>query len=139
VSAYNDEISVAVFSVQQCYSECAPHHCYVSILSIGSPWDTYVSCAQYSSSSCLISEFYFSRVSMSTMLLTMSVTFFTDLALTDLVFRTDSDEFVNSLMFKTVLTDDVWWWKWWESEDLLLHFFILVWAHPLDRNIIRMY
>jgi len=44
---------------------------------------------------------------MSTMLLTMSVTFFTDLALTDLVFRTDSDEFVNSLMFKTVLTDDV--------------------------------
>jgi len=44
---------------------------------------------------------------MSTMLLTVLITFFTDLALTDLVFRTDSDEFVNSLMFEIVLTDSV--------------------------------
>jgi len=44
---------------------------------------------------------------MSTMLLTVFITFFTDLALTDLVFRTDSDEFVNSSVFETVLMNDV--------------------------------
>jgi len=44
---------------------------------------------------------------MSTMLLTVLIAFFTDLALTDLVFRTDSDEFVNLLTFKTVLMNSV--------------------------------
>ncbi len=44
---------------------------------------------------------------MSTMLLMMFITFFTDLALTDLAFRTDSDEFVNSSVFKTVLMNSV--------------------------------
>ncbi len=41
------------------------------------------------------------------MLLTVLIAFFIDLALTDLIFKTDSDEFVNLLMFKTVLTDSV--------------------------------
>ena len=44
---------------------------------------------------------------MSTMLLTVFIALFTDLALTDLAFRTDSDEFVNSLVFKTVLMNSV--------------------------------
>jgi len=44
---------------------------------------------------------------MLTMLLTMSVTFFTDLALTDLVFRTDSDEFVNLSAFEIVWMNSV--------------------------------
>ncbi len=35
------------------------------------------------------------------------VVFLTDLALTDLIFRTDFDKFVNSLMFKTVLMNSV--------------------------------
>jgi len=41
------------------------------------------------------------------MLLTIFIVFLTDLALTDLIFRTDSDEFINSLMFKIVLTDNI--------------------------------
>ncbi len=44
---------------------------------------------------------------MSTMLFTVFITFLTNLALTDLIFRTDSDKFVNSLMFKTVLMNSV--------------------------------
>jgi len=44
---------------------------------------------------------------MSTVLLTVFITFFTDLVLTDLIFRTDSDKFVNSSVFKTVLMNDV--------------------------------
>jgi len=44
---------------------------------------------------------------MSTVLLTVFIAFLTDLALTDLIFRTDSDEFVNLLMFKIVLTDSI--------------------------------
>jgi len=44
---------------------------------------------------------------MSTMLLIISVTLFTDLALADLIFRIDFDEFVNSLTFKTVLMNSV--------------------------------
>ena len=35
------------------------------------------------------------------------ITFLTDLALTDLIFKTDSDEFVNLLTFKTVLMNNV--------------------------------
>jgi len=41
------------------------------------------------------------------MLLTVFIAFLTDLALTDLIFRTDSDEFINSLIFKTVLMNSV--------------------------------
>jgi len=44
---------------------------------------------------------------MSTMLFMIFIVFFTDLALIDLIFKTDSDKFVNSLTFKTVLTDSV--------------------------------
>ncbi len=44
---------------------------------------------------------------MSTVLLTIFIAFFTDLALTDLIFRTDSDEFVNSLTFEIVLMNSV--------------------------------
>jgi len=44
---------------------------------------------------------------MSTMLLTVSVTFFIDLALTDLIFRINFNKFVNSLMFKTVLMNSI--------------------------------
>jgi len=41
------------------------------------------------------------------MLFMILITFLTDLALTDLIFKTDSNEFVNLLMFKTVLMNDV--------------------------------
>ncbi len=44
---------------------------------------------------------------MSTMLFTILITFLTDLVLTDLIFRTDSDEFVNLLMFKIMLINSV--------------------------------
>jgi len=44
---------------------------------------------------------------MSTVLFTILIAFFTDLALTDLIFRISSDKFVNSLMFKTVLMNSV--------------------------------
>jgi len=44
---------------------------------------------------------------MLTVLLMILITFFTDLALTDLIFRTDSDEFVNLLIFKIVLMNSV--------------------------------
>jgi len=125
-SACSSRIFVAVFSVQQCYSECAFYCCCADILSANLSWDAYISCVQYSSLSCFISVFHFSEANMSTMLFMMSVAFFTDLALTDLVFRTDSDKFVNSLTFKTVLMNSVWWWEWWELKDLLLCFFILV-------------
>jgi len=41
------------------------------------------------------------------MLLIIFVTFLTDLALADLIFRIDFDEFVNLLMFKIVLINNV--------------------------------
>ncbi len=41
------------------------------------------------------------------MLLIMLITFFTDLALTDLIFRTDFNEFVNLSAFKTVLMNSI--------------------------------
>jgi len=44
---------------------------------------------------------------MSTILFIVFVTFLTDLALTDLIFRTDFDKFVNSLTFKIVLMNNV--------------------------------
>ncbi len=44
---------------------------------------------------------------MSTMLLMIFITFLTDLALTDLIFRINSDKFVNLLMFKIVLMNSV--------------------------------
>ncbi len=44
---------------------------------------------------------------MSIMLLTILITFFTDLALADLVFRISFDKFVNLLMFKIVLMNSV--------------------------------
>ncbi len=44
---------------------------------------------------------------MSTMLFTILITFLTDLALTDLIFRIDFNKFVNSLIFKIVLMNDV--------------------------------
>jgi len=44
---------------------------------------------------------------MSTMLFMIFVTFFTDLALTDLIFKTDFDKFVNLFMFETVLMNSV--------------------------------
>jgi len=44
---------------------------------------------------------------MSTMLLIIFITFLTDLALTDLIFRINSDKFVNLLMFKIVLMHSV--------------------------------
>jgi len=44
---------------------------------------------------------------MSTVLLIIFIAFFTDLALTDLIFRTDSDKFINLLMFKTVLMNSI--------------------------------
>jgi len=43
----------------------------------------------------------------STMLLMIFITFLTDLALTDLIFRINSDKFVNLLMFKIVLMNSV--------------------------------
>ncbi len=44
---------------------------------------------------------------MLTMLLTVFIVFLIDLAFTDLIFRTDFDEFVNLLMFKIVLMNNV--------------------------------
>jgi len=44
---------------------------------------------------------------MLTMLLIIFVTFLINLILTDLIFRTDSDEFVNSLMFKIMLMNNI--------------------------------
>jgi len=44
---------------------------------------------------------------MSTVLFIVFITFLTDLALIDLIFRISSDEFVNSLIFKTVLINNV--------------------------------
>ncbi len=44
---------------------------------------------------------------MSTVLLTILITFLTDLILTDLIFRIDFDKFVNLLMFKIVLMNSV--------------------------------
>jgi len=44
---------------------------------------------------------------MLTMLLMILVVFLTDLALTDLIFRINSDEFINLLTFKTVLMNSV--------------------------------
>ncbi len=44
---------------------------------------------------------------MLTVLLTIFIIFLINLALTDLIFRTDFDEFVNSLMFKIILTNNV--------------------------------
>ncbi len=41
------------------------------------------------------------------MLLIIFIMFLTDLVLADLIFRIDSDKFVNSLMFKIVLINDV--------------------------------
>jgi len=41
------------------------------------------------------------------MLLMIFITFLTDLALTDLIFRINSDKFVNLLMFKIVLMNSV--------------------------------
>jgi len=43
----------------------------------------------------------------STILLMIFITFLTDLALTDLIFRINSDKFVNLLMFKIVLMNSV--------------------------------
>jgi len=137
-STYSDKISVAVSSMQQYYLECASYYCCVSILSADSSWDTYISYAQYSSLPCSVSAFHFSRTSMLMMLLIMLITFFTDLALTDLVFRTDSDKFINSLTFKTVLMNSVWWWEQQKFKDLLLCFFILVQTHFLDCNIVKL-
>ncbi len=44
---------------------------------------------------------------MSTMLLIIFITFLTDLTLINLIFRTDSDKFVNLLMFKIMLTNSI--------------------------------
>jgi len=44
---------------------------------------------------------------MLTVLLIIFITFLINLALTDLIFKIDSDKFVNLLMFKTVLIDSV--------------------------------
>ncbi len=44
---------------------------------------------------------------MSTVLFMILIAFLTDFTLTDLIFRTDSDEFVNLLTFKIMLMNDV--------------------------------
>ncbi len=44
---------------------------------------------------------------MSMMLFTVFVTLFTDLALTNLIFKISSDEFVNLLTFKIVLMNSI--------------------------------
>jgi len=44
---------------------------------------------------------------MLTMLLIILITFLINLILTDLIFRISSDEFVNSLMFKIMLINNV--------------------------------
>jgi len=85
-----------------------------------------------------VSVFHFSKADMLTMLLTVLIAFLTDLTLMSLIFRTDSDKFINSLMFKIVLMNNVWWWVQQKLKDFLLCFFIFVWAHSLDCNIVRM-
>ncbi len=44
---------------------------------------------------------------MLTVLFTVSVAFLTDLALTDLIFRTNFNEFINLLTFKIMLMNSV--------------------------------
>jgi len=44
---------------------------------------------------------------MSTVLFIVLIIFLINLALTDLIFRTDFDEFINSLMFKIILMNDI--------------------------------
>jgi len=44
---------------------------------------------------------------MLTVLFTILITFLTDLTLTDLIFRTDFNKFVNLLIFKTVLMNSI--------------------------------
>jgi len=44
---------------------------------------------------------------MLTMLLTVFIALFTDLALADLIFRISSDEFVNLSAFETVLMNSI--------------------------------
>ncbi len=44
---------------------------------------------------------------MSIMLFIVFIAFLNNLALADLIFRINSDEFINSSMFKIVLTDSI--------------------------------
>ncbi len=44
---------------------------------------------------------------MSTVLFIVSITFLINLAFADLIFRLDFDEFVNSLMFKIMLMNNI--------------------------------
>jgi len=44
---------------------------------------------------------------MLTVLLIIFITFLTDLAFTDLIFRIDSDKFVNLLIFKIMLMNSI--------------------------------
>ncbi len=44
---------------------------------------------------------------MSTMLFIIFITFLTDLAFTDLIFKINFDKFVNSLMFKIMLMNSI--------------------------------
>jgi len=44
---------------------------------------------------------------MLTMLLIIFITFLTDLALADLIFRIDFNKFVNSLIFKIILINNI--------------------------------
>ncbi len=44
---------------------------------------------------------------MLTMLLIIFIIFLINLILTDLIFRTDSDKFINLLIFKIVLINDI--------------------------------
>ncbi len=44
---------------------------------------------------------------MLTVLLTVSIAFLINLALIDLIFRTDSDKFVNLLIFKIILMNNI--------------------------------
>jgi len=41
-------------------------------------------------------------------------------------------------MFKIVLMNSVWWWAQQKLKDFLLYFFIFVWVHSLDCNIVKM-
>ncbi len=107
MSIYSSKIFTAVFSAQQHYSEHVSHHCCVDVLLMSLSWDTYISHTQYSSLLHSVSVFHFSRANMLTVLLMILITFLTDLTLIDLIFRTDSDEFINLLIFKIILTDSV--------------------------------
>jgi len=93
--------------VQQHYSEHASHHYCVDVLLMSLSEDTYISYTQYSSLLHSVSVFHFSRANMLTVLLMILITFLTNLTLIDLIFRTDSDEFINLLIFKIILTDSV--------------------------------